>query len=133
MVYPEPLLSDILDRQSDEGLRPMLISDHPDQLYSIEHGYGRATKPEDYLKEFSEFIRANQNTIPALATVLTRPRDLTRKQLRELAMELDRAGFSEVNLKPPGARRPTRRSPRTLSALSAISPPATRWCPTSSA
>jgi type I restriction enzyme R subunit len=31
-------------------------------------------------------------------TVLTRPRDLTRKQLRELALALDNAGFSEVNL-----------------------------------
>jgi type I restriction enzyme, R subunit len=31
-------------------------------------------------------------------TVLTRPRDLTRKHLRELALELDRAGFSEANL-----------------------------------
>jgi type I restriction enzyme, R subunit len=30
--------------------------------------------------------------------VLTRPRDLTRKQLRELALELDKAGFSEANL-----------------------------------
>jgi type I restriction enzyme R subunit len=33
--------------------------------------------------------------------VLTRPRDLTRKQLRELALELDRAGFSEAT---PGHR-----------------------------
>ena len=40
----------------------------------------------------------NRDTIPALMTVLTRPRDLTRKQLRELALELDRAGFSETNL-----------------------------------
>lgn len=30
--------------------------------------------------------------------MLTRPRELTRKQLRELALELDRAGFSETNL-----------------------------------
>jgi len=30
--------------------------------------------------------------------VLTRPRELTRKQLRELALELDRAGFSEARL-----------------------------------
>jgi type I restriction enzyme R subunit len=29
---------------------------------------------------------------------MTRPRELTRKQLRELALELDRAGFSETNL-----------------------------------
>jgi len=93
-----PLLSEILDRQSDEVSSPVLISEHSDRLSSVEHGYGRATKPEDYLKEFSEFIQANQDTIPALVTVLTRPRDLTRKQLRELAIELDRAGFSEVNL-----------------------------------
>jgi type I restriction enzyme, R subunit len=38
------------------------------------------------------------NSIPALVTVLTRPRELTRKQLRELAWELDKAGFSETNL-----------------------------------
>ncbi len=31
-------------------------------------------------------------------TVLTRPRDLTRKQLRELALALDQAGFTEANL-----------------------------------
>ncbi|MCB1602939.1 MAG: type I restriction-modification system endonuclease, partial [Xanthomonadales bacterium] len=38
------------------------------------------------------------NAIPALVTVLTRPRELTRKQLRELALELDRAGYSETRL-----------------------------------
>ena len=42
--------------------------------------------------------RTHRNDIPALVTVLTRPRDLTRKQLRELALELDRAGFSEASL-----------------------------------
>jgi type I restriction enzyme R subunit len=30
--------------------------------------------------------------------VVTRPRDLTRRQLRELLLELDNAGFSEANL-----------------------------------
>src|SRR5207253_2205637 len=44
------------------------------------------------------FIRSQSNTIPALVTVLTRPRELTRKQLRELALELDKAGFTETNL-----------------------------------
>jgi hypothetical protein len=43
-------------------------------------------------------IRANSNSIPALVTVLTRQRELTRKQLRELALTLDKAGFSEANL-----------------------------------
>ena len=64
----------------------------------MEHGYGAAKKPDDYLQEFADFIRQRSNTIPALVTVLTRPRELTRKQLRELALELDRAGFTEANL-----------------------------------
>ena len=41
---------------------------------------------------------SHSNDIPALVTVLTRPRELTRKQLRELALELDQAGFTETNL-----------------------------------
>ena len=36
--------------------------------------------------------------LAALLTVLTRPRDLTRQQLRELALALDKAGFSEARL-----------------------------------
>ena len=92
-----PLLGEILDR-INKVEHPMLVSDHADELYSVERGYGSAEKPEDYLKEFSEYIQANRNTIPALLTVLTRPRDLTRKDLRELALALDRAGFSETNI-----------------------------------
>lgn len=92
-----PELGEILDRHA-EAQKPVFISDHADELYSVEHGYGRGVKPEDYLKEFTAFINTHRENIPALITVLTRPRDLTRKQLRELAMELDRAGFSEVNI-----------------------------------
>jgi type I restriction enzyme, R subunit len=93
-----PDLGEILDRKG-EGIAPMIfVSEHEDALYSIERGYGTAKKPEDYLQEFTEFIRSNSNTLPALMTVLTRPRDLTRKQLRELALELDKRGFTEANL-----------------------------------
>ena len=52
-------------------------------------------KPEDFLKEFGEFIRAKRNEIAALSAVLTRPRELTRKQLRELRLALDTAGYPE--------------------------------------
>ena len=76
----------------------MFVSDHEDKLHSVERGYGQAKKPEDYLKEFTAYIKSHSNDIPALITVLTRPRELTRKQLRELIMELDKAGFSETNL-----------------------------------
>lgn len=90
-------LGEILDRH-ERMQKPMFFSEHADDFVTVEHGYGKTEKPEDYLKEFTEFIKSNRDTIPALVTVLTRPRDLTRKQLRELAMELDRAGFSEANI-----------------------------------
>jgi type I restriction enzyme, R subunit len=92
-----PQLGEILDRINPDQ-RPMLISEHVDTFISAERGYGAGEKPEDYLKSFSEFIQTHRDEIPALLTVLTRPRELTRKQLRALAMELDRAGFSETNI-----------------------------------
>jgi type I restriction enzyme R subunit len=93
-----PHLGEILDRQGDGPAPLLFVSEHPDALYSVEHGYGGATRPADYIQEFTDFIRGRSDSIPALAVVLTRPRDLTRQQLRELALELDRAGFNEANL-----------------------------------
>jgi type I restriction enzyme, R subunit len=93
-----PDLGEILDRKGYGIQPPTYLSVHEDSLIGTERGYGKAKKPEDYLKEFSEFIKSQDNAIPALVTVLTRPRELTRKQLRELALELDRAGFSEARL-----------------------------------
>jgi type I restriction enzyme R subunit len=92
-----PLLGEILDRVNASG-QPLLISEHPDEFRAAERGYGSAGKPEDYLRAFGEYIQTHRDDIPALLTVLTRPRDLTRKQLRELALELDRAGFSETSV-----------------------------------
>jgi type I restriction enzyme, R subunit len=91
-------LGEILDRRATTHGAPVFVSGHEDQLIGTKRGYGEATRPEDYLQEFSEFIRSHQNEIPALLTVLTRPRDLTRQQLRELALELDRAGYNEASL-----------------------------------
>src|SRR5262249_11541981 len=91
-----PELGEILDRASGARRPPTLISTHDDALAGVHRGYGSAEKPEDYINEFSAFIKAKGNEIPALVAVLTRPRELTRKQLRELALELDRAGFSET-------------------------------------
>jgi len=93
-----PDLGEILDRKGDGISNPVFISDHEDKFIVAERGYGTAKKPEDYLKEFAEFIKSKANEIPALITVVTRPRDLTRQQLRELLWELDKAGFSEANL-----------------------------------
>ena len=72
-----------------------------------EHGDGKGKKPEDYLAEFEKFIRENLNKLPALLVVAQRPRDLTRRQLKELALLLDGAGFNETKLQV--AWRDTRR------------------------
>lgn len=93
-----PDLGEILDRKGGGAREPVFVSDHEDRLTDVTRGYGKATRPEDYLQAFTEFIRNAGNTIPALVTVLTRPRELTRKQLRELAMALDLAGFTEAGL-----------------------------------
>lgn len=93
-----PDLGEILDRKGESIAAPMFISDHEDKILPAERGYGKAKKPEDYIQEFSAFIKSHSNDIPALMTVLTRPRDLTRKQLREVVLELDKAGYTETNL-----------------------------------
>ncbi len=93
-----PDLGEILDRKNEGPGNPVLISMHEDEFVGIERGYGNATKPEDYLAEFKAFINSKANEIPALITVVTRPRELTRQQLRELLLELDNAGFSEAKL-----------------------------------
>jgi type I restriction enzyme R subunit len=97
-VTHNPDLGEILDRQGEGHAEPVFVSHHDDRLLGTERGYGQGRRPQDYLQEFSNFIRSCSNAIPALITVLTRPRELTRKQLRELALELDKAGFSEASL-----------------------------------
>lgn len=79
--------------------RPKFISDAQDEITSHERGYGDATRPEDYLKEFHDFIDKNLNEIAALNIVATRPKELTRQSLRELKLILDRNNFREEWLK----------------------------------
>jgi type I restriction enzyme R subunit len=76
----------------------VLISRHDDRVVAIEVGYGKSSRPDDYLESFSAFIRENMNKIPALLVVTQRPRDLTRKALRELHLALDAKGYTETNL-----------------------------------
>ena len=78
--------------------RSVFISDEKDELVSHERSYGGATRPEDYLKEFRDFIDNNMNEIAALNIVATRPKELTRAGLKELRLILDRHNFSETML-----------------------------------
>ena len=64
----------------------------------MERGYGAGQKPKDYLDAFKAFLLESGNSIPALLLVTQRPRELTRKQLREIKLLLDEHGFSEAAL-----------------------------------
>jgi type I restriction enzyme R subunit len=77
-----------------------VIAPHSDQVLSIEHGYGEGnTRPEDYLAAFTKFVNEHRNELATLTVVCTRPRDLTRAQLRELQLKLTAAGYSEAKLR----------------------------------
>ncbi|MFW5636067.1 MAG: type I restriction-modification enzyme R subunit C-terminal domain-containing protein, partial [Thermodesulfobacteriota bacterium] len=76
-----------------------IISEHADELLNREQTYGPYDRPRDYLERFSDFIRNQVNESAALAVVVNRPRDLTRSQLREIRLLLDRHGFSEAKLR----------------------------------
>ncbi len=80
----------------DQGV---FISAHADELVSVEDVFEGAASPEDYISAFERFIRENMNASPALVAATQKPRELTRKELKELAAELDEHGFSEANLR----------------------------------
>ncbi|GJD22677.1 type III restriction enzyme, res subunit [Rivularia sp. IAM M-261] len=90
-------IAQMLDAR-DGGRKPVLISQHKDELRRVERGYGDAQKPEDYLDSFTAFLRDNLNKIPALIVVTQRPRELTRAQLKELLLLLDTEGYTERGL-----------------------------------
>lgn len=92
-----PGVAALLDEVTGESRR-VLISTHDDEVRRVERGYGDARRPEDYLEGFRRYLQEHQDRLPALTVVARRPRDLTRQQLRELKLELDRAGYSESML-----------------------------------
>ncbi len=77
----------------------MLISEHADEILSVEQGYGKGQKPKDYLDSFREFLVEHSDEIPALVLVTQRPRELTRRDLRDLQTQLELNGFSETAIK----------------------------------
>jgi type I restriction enzyme R subunit len=98
-----PLLNDLR-----EGLNinksDMVISTHDDEMLSVSRGYGKdsqgnlITAPEDYLESFETFIKENVNKMMALKSVVERPRDLTREDLKALNLKLAEEHFNEKTL-----------------------------------
>ena len=92
-------LFDFLEKtKSTNKLDRIIISDKEDDLLEVTRNYGNFDKPEDYLDSFSEYLKNNMNEITALKIICTKPRELTRKDLKDLKLILDREGFDENKL-----------------------------------
>ncbi|WP_162549837.1 type I restriction-modification system endonuclease [Hymenobacter nivis] len=77
----------------------ILVSTQEDVALNHERGYGGiAQRPEDYLHDFEEFVKTNQNSIEALKIICTEPQNITRAMLREVKQALDAEGFNAVQL-----------------------------------
>jgi type I restriction enzyme R subunit len=101
LVRATPAMLKLLERLQlgGNGGFGQVISTHDDELISIETGYGKAKKPEDYLDSFRQFILENRNKIAALNIAMTRPRELTREDLRQLRLALANADFNETAIR----------------------------------
>ncbi len=75
-----------------------IIDEKKDTLLDHTRDYGKADSAEDYLESFENYIHSHKNENAALQIICTRPKDLTAKELKELALTLDREGFTEVGL-----------------------------------
>ena len=89
---------DLLDRKTGDGQK-YLVSNHEDEVIEVAQSYGDGKKPDDYIEAFRKLVENGGNLIPALLVVKQRPRELTRKQLKELKLALDKEGYSEANLR----------------------------------
>ena len=76
----------------------VVVSTEEDELTEHTRGYGKSGRPEDYLDDFASFIQSNINEIASLNIVCTKPKELTRKSLKDLRLTLDREGFTTQQL-----------------------------------
>ncbi len=96
LAYGE--LFKMLEQFKADARRPVVISDHKDELLEHCRGYGSGSRPEDYLDAFAAYIKSNLNEIEALNIICTRPKELTRESLKSLRLTLDREGFTDRQL-----------------------------------
>lgn len=101
-----PTLPALLDRPNDKRGSWVYVADektdeHEENLPEFPQG----ENADDYLRAFGRFLTEHSNELPALTLVLTRPRELTRGQLRELRAALDQAGFPEKALEAAWAQK----------------------------
>lgn len=94
-------LGELLDMKMQGGnnRNKIVLSDKPDEITGTSTGYGSGQRPEDYLSSFAAFVNANSNRMVALQTVIQKPWELTRSDLKKLVVELEKNEFREEDLK----------------------------------
>lgn len=92
-------LWEFLDQE--KGHKPgygILYSEHQDELQETSYAYSQNLKPKDYLESFADFIKNQMNELAALKLVCTKPASLTRRDLKEIKLVLDRHGYKPNQL-----------------------------------
>lgn len=78
--------------------RGQYYSEKEDTLKETTRGYGDTEKPEDYIEAFTAFVNKNKDKFEAIRIACTKPSDMTRAQLKELKLILDKENFTIINL-----------------------------------
>lgn len=73
-------------------------SEREDTIKETTRGFGNTEKPEDYLEAFAKYVNENKDSIEAIRIACTKPSDMTRAQLKELKLVLDKEQFTESSL-----------------------------------
>ena len=100
LFHEHPSLAMVLDAAAPTTKRDgVYISEHDDEVVSVEDDFGKRASPSDYIESFETFVRGHMNSVPALIAATQKPRELTRRELKEIAALLDTQGFSEAALR----------------------------------
>lgn len=88
-----------LKQQINELRHEPIFTDIDDELIDTKQGFGEYNSPEDFLEAFDNLVEQSENKQAALHTVITKPKDLTRKALLELQEWFDAQSFDESTLR----------------------------------
>ena len=90
---------EVLKKQINELRNEPIFTDIDDELIELKQGFGKYDSPEDFLEAFDSLVAQSENKQVALHTVITKPKDLTRKALLELQEWFDAQSFDESTLR----------------------------------
>ena len=76
----------------------ILYSEHEDELRETSYAYSKNLKPKDYLEAFADFVKNQMNELAALKLICTKPASLTRRDLKEIKLILDKQGYKSNQL-----------------------------------